>query len=208
MNIFQFILNLYHYYIYIYIQFISALLLIRKTDIDILIGNHIRPIFPIKYKNSKKLNPTISIKYNVSDQIESIMGFKAGSGFQGQWIKCNSPCQETKHRKSYDHLNRYRKVLSKIQHSLLIKPSAKKTTKEHFFSLIKCIYDKPTVNIILNGFLGGSDGKASACNAEDPGSIPGSGRSPGEGNGNPLQYSGVLVNAYQSMHWTEKHGRL
>ena len=36
---------------------------------------------------------------------------------------------------------------------------------------------------------GGSDGKASACNAGDPGSIPGSGRSPGEGNGNPLQYS-------------------
>ena len=31
--------------------------------------------------------------------------------------------------------------------------------------------------------------KASVCNAEDPGSIPGSGRSPGEGNGNPLQYS-------------------
>ena len=39
------------------------------------------------------------------------------------------------------------------------------------------------------GFLGGSDGKASACNAGDPGSIPGLGRSPGEGNGNPLQYS-------------------
>ena len=35
----------------------------------------------------------------------------------------------------------------------------------------------------------GSDGKASACNAEDPGSIPESGRSPGEGNGKPLQYS-------------------
>ena len=35
----------------------------------------------------------------------------------------------------------------------------------------------------------GSDGKASACNAGDPGSIPGSGRSPGEGNGNPLQHS-------------------
>ena len=40
-----------------------------------------------------------------------------------------------------------------------------------------------------NGFPGGSDGKVSACNAGDPGSIPGSGRSPGEGNGNPLQYS-------------------
>ena len=36
---------------------------------------------------------------------------------------------------------------------------------------------------------GGSDGKASACNEGDPGSIPGSGRSPGEGNGNPLQHS-------------------
>ena len=41
----------------------------------------------------------------------------------------------------------------------------------------------------FGGFPGGSDGKAYACNAGDPGSIPGSGRSPGEGNGNPLQYS-------------------
>ena len=39
------------------------------------------------------------------------------------------------------------------------------------------------------GFPGGSEGKVSACNAGDPGSIPGLGRSPGEGNGNPLQYS-------------------
>ena len=39
------------------------------------------------------------------------------------------------------------------------------------------------------GFPDGSVGKESACNAEDPGLIPGSGRSPGEGNGNPLQYS-------------------
>ena len=39
------------------------------------------------------------------------------------------------------------------------------------------------------GFPGGSDGKESACNAGDPGSIPGSGRSPGEVNGYPLQYS-------------------
>ena len=36
------------------------------------------------------------------------------------------------------------------------------------------------------GFPGGSDGKVSACNARDLGSIPGSGRSPGEGNGNLL----------------------
>ena len=39
------------------------------------------------------------------------------------------------------------------------------------------------------GFPGGSEVKASACNAGDLGSIPGSGRSHGEGNGNPLQYS-------------------
>ena len=39
------------------------------------------------------------------------------------------------------------------------------------------------------GFPGGSDSKESACNAGDPGSIPGSERPPGEGNGLPLQYS-------------------
>ena len=39
------------------------------------------------------------------------------------------------------------------------------------------------------GAPGGSDDKAPACNAGDPSSIPGLGRSPGEGNGNPLQYS-------------------
>ena len=42
---------------------------------------------------------------------------------------------------------------------------------------------------VLCDFPGGSNGKVSAYNAEDPGSIPGLGRSPGEGNGNPLQYS-------------------
>ena len=42
---------------------------------------------------------------------------------------------------------------------------------------------------LWEGFPGSSDGKVSACSAGDPGSIPGLGRSPGEGNGNPLQYS-------------------
>ena len=41
------------------------------------------------------------------------------------------------------------------------------------------------------GFPADSDGKESTCNAGDQGSIPGSGRSPGEGNVNPLQYSGL-----------------
>ena len=39
------------------------------------------------------------------------------------------------------------------------------------------------------GFPGSLTGKESACNAGDPGSVPGSGRSPGEGIGYPLQYS-------------------
>ena len=43
--------------------------------------------------------------------------------------------------------------------------------------------------ITLLGLPGGSDGKESACNAGDPGLMPELGRSTGEGNGNPLQYS-------------------
>ena len=43
--------------------------------------------------------------------------------------------------------------------------------------------------LLCKGFPGGSDSKESACNVRDLGSIPGSGRSPGEGNGNPLKYS-------------------
>ena len=49
-------------------------------------------------------------------------------------------------------------------------------------------------------FPGGSDGKASACNVGDPGSIPGSGRSPGEGNGNLLQHS-CLENPMDGGAW-------
>ena len=45
------------------------------------------------------------------------------------------------------------------------------------------------LQMIRQGFPGGSEVKASACNAGDLGLIAGSGRSPGEGNGNPLQYS-------------------
>ena len=48
--------------------------------------------------------------------------------------------------------------------------------------------------------LGGSDGKESACSAGDPGSILGSGRSPGEGKGNPLQYS-HLENSMDRRTW-------
>ena len=47
------------------------------------------------------------------------------------------------------------------------------------------------LEFLWQGFPGGSDDKESACNARDLGSIPGLGRSPGEGNSYPLQYSGL-----------------
>ena len=49
-------------------------------------------------------------------------------------------------------------------------------------------------------FPGGSDGKVSGYNVGDPGSIPGSGGSPGEGNGNPFQYS-CLENPTDGEAW-------
>ena len=54
--------------------------------------------------------------------------------------------------------------------------------------------------ILRLGFPGDSDGKESACNAGDLGSIPGSGRSPGEGNGYPLQYF-CLENPMDRVAW-------
>ena len=54
--------------------------------------------------------------------------------------------------------------------------------------------------MLLLGFPGGSEVKASARNAGDPGLIPGSGTSPGEGNGNLLQYS-CLKNSMDRGAW-------
>ena len=56
------------------------------------------------------------------------------------------------------------------------------------------------------GFPGGSEVKASACNAGDLGSTPGSGRSPGEGNGNPLQCSCLENPMDGGAWWATVHG--
>ena len=63
----------------------------------------------------------------------------------------------------------------------------------------------PPVTVHEETGTGGSDDKELTCNAQDPGLIPGSGRSPGEGNGNTLQYS-CLENstdrgAWAAVHW-------
>ena len=71
-------------------------------------------------------------------------------------------------------------------------------------SMKPLLFFPATKNFILlyrsHGFPHGSDGKASAYNAGDPGSIPGSGRFPGEGNGNPLQHS-CLENPMDGGAW-------
>ena len=56
------------------------------------------------------------------------------------------------------------------------------------------------------GFPGGSDGKESACKAGDVGLISGSGKSPGEGNGNTLQYSCLGNPMDEGAWWTKVYG--
>ena len=73
-----------------------------------------------------------------------------------------------------------------------------------FFLLVQSYVNfSPVTHIythIHRGFPGGSEVKASACSTGDLGSIPGWGRSLGEGNGNPVQYS-CLENAMDSRAW-------
>ena len=59
---------------------------------------------------------------------------------------------------------------------------------------------------MIHDFPGGSDGKASAYNAGDPGSIPWLGRSPREGNGNPLQYPCLENLMDRGAWWATVHG--
>ena len=78
-----------------------------------------------------------------------------------------------------------------MSHSRTKKKRKKERKKSKIFNLKK--RERETVNFRQvqreKGFPGGSDGKESTCGARDLGSIPGLGRSPGGGHGNPLQYS-------------------
>ena len=69
------------------------------------------------------------------------------------------------------------------------------------FLLLLCINLLCFAGMFYWGFPGGWDGKESACNAGDLGSIPGLGRSPGGGHGNPLQYS-CLENPMDREVWS------
>ena len=61
-------------------------------------------------------------------------------------------------------------------------------------------------SLCLWGFISSSDSKASACSGGDLGLIPGSGKSPGEGNGNPLQYSCLENSMDRGAWWAVVHG--
>ena len=87
-------------------------------------------------------------------------------------------------------------IFSRIDHILGHKSNLSKFKKIEIISSIfsnhnamrlYINYKKETVRNTNVGFPGGLDGKESACNDRDQGSVPGLGRSPGEGNGNPLQ---------------------
>ena len=59
---------------------------------------------------------------------------------------------------------------------------------------------------MIMGFSSASDSKESACNEGDLGSVPGLGRSPGGGNGNPLQYSYLENPMDRGAWWAAAHG--
>ena len=85
-----------------------------------------------------------------------------------------------------------------LQHQLSWVPACQLQTLKSQL-LYPSIY-LPTYLLTYRGFPGGSDVKKSACNAGDPGSIPGQGRFPGEGNRNPRQYS-CLENSMDRGVW-------
>ena len=71
------------------------------------------------------------------------------------------------------------------------------------FPRVRSLIEKEFKSLDLTG---GSEGKESACNAGDPGSIPGSGRSPGEGNSSPLQYFCMKNSMDRGTRWLTVHG--
>ena len=69
-----------------------------------------------------------------------------------------------------------------------------------------CPLENLPLAMLFLGFPGGSDGKESACNAGDPGLIPGWRRSPGEGDGYPLQYSCLEISMDRGAWRATVHG--
>ena len=87
---------------------------------------------------------------------------------------------------------------------LVKNPPAVQETPVQVLGLKDLLETDPRPTSVLLGFPGGSAGKQSACNAGDLGSIPRLGRSPGEGKGYPLQYSGLENSMDHIVHEVKK----
>ena len=120
----------------------------------------------------------IRIEISVIDNKETLEDHKARSYLLWKLKKDQLLTKADEERKRKKHNIRNEKVVKIIYFIFLI-----------MRTLQKICLSKFGINMNDFGFSGDSDGKESAYNAWDPGSIPGSGRSPGGGNGNPLQYS-------------------
>ena len=87
-----------------------------------------------------------------------------------------------------------------------------KQGKQIFLKAKKTMFQRGEKTVLINStkrlgvFSGSSDGEESACNAGDLGLIPGSGRCPGEGNGNPLLYSCLENSMDGGTWWALVHG--
>ena len=87
-----------------------------------------------------------------------------------------------------------------------------KQVKQIFLKAKKTMFQRGEKTVLINYtkrlgvFSGSSDGEESACNAEDLGSIPGSGRPAEEGNDNPLQYSCLENSMDRGGWWATVHG--
>ena len=77
--------------------------------------------------------------------------------------------------------------------------------EETFKTQVGFLFSGCCIVLLLLGFPGGSDGKEYACQAGDLGSVPGLGRSPGEENGNPLQYSCLENSMDRGAWWATVH---
>ena len=132
-----------------------------------------------------------------------VNGFMVGRKLSGNLVE--NKCQKLGMCKLFSYLigNDYT-----VQHNHTQAPQAQVLSHA---SLPYCI--KPQAWLGASSFTspswplpGGSDGKASTCNAGDQGSIPGLGRSPGEGNGNLLQYSCLENSMDGGAWWSTVHG--
>ena len=115
-------------------------------------------------------------------------------------------------KERYTHLNAEFQRIARRHKKAFLSDQCKEITENNRMgkarNLLKKIRDTKgtfhakmgTIKDRMGNFPGGSDGKASTVNEGDLGSIPGSGRSPGEGNGNPLQYS-CLENPMDEGAW-------